>query len=66
LIHEYTFIYRENEANKRKLQQTQVKLEQTEAKEQETLAKFQESRVLIEQYHFDKAEVDYLLIRLFS
>jgi len=54
------FIYRENEANKRKLQQIQVKLEQTEAKEQETLAKFQESRVIIEQHHFDKAEVDYL------
>jgi hypothetical protein len=64
-IHAYVFISRENEANKRKLQQTQVKLEQIEAKERERLAKFQESLVIIEQHQFDKTEVDCLSINFF-
>ncbi len=60
MIYKYICIYRENEANKRKLQQTQVKLGQTATKEQETLAKFQETLIIIEQNRFDRADVDYL------
>lgn len=51
-------LFRENEANKRKLQQLQVKLEQTQGKEQETLAKFRESLAIVEQNQLDRAEVD--------
>lgn len=50
-------MFRENEANKRKLQQLQVKFEQTQAKERETLAKFRESLAIVEQNQLDRAEV---------
>ncbi|CAF5216649.1 unnamed protein product [Rotaria magnacalcarata] len=49
-------IMKENETNKRKLQQTQVKLEQIETQQQGTLAKLQASLVISEQNQFEKAE----------
>ncbi len=51
------FISRENEANKRKLQQLQVKLDESQNKEQGTLAKLQECIQIVEQNQFEKNEV---------
>ncbi len=50
-------ISRENEANKRKLQQIQIKLDESQTKEQGTLAKLQECIQILEQSQFEKNEV---------
>jgi hypothetical protein len=50
-------ISRENEANKRKLQQIQIKLDESQTKEQGTLAKLQECIQIVEQGQFEKNEV---------
>ena len=55
----HRFIFSENEANKRKLQQIQIRLEQTQAKEHETLTRFQASLAVVEQNQFDRADVDH-------
>lgn len=51
------FLSRENEANKRKLQQMQIKLDESQTKEQGTLAKLQECIQIVEQGQFEKNEV---------
>ena len=52
------FLYsRENEANKRKLQQLQTKFDESQTKEQGTLAKLQECIQIVEQGQFEKNEV---------
>jgi len=51
------FVYRENEANKRKLQQLQIKFDQSQSKEEETLAKLQDCIQIVEQNQFEKNEV---------
>lgn len=51
------FIHRENEANKRKLQQIQIKLDETQTKEQGTLGKLQECIQIVEQSQFERNEV---------
>ena len=51
------FIYRENEANKRKLQQLQIKYDESQSKEEGTLAKLQECIQIVEQNQFEKNEV---------
>jgi len=51
-------ISRENEANKRKLQQIQIKLDESQTKEQGTLAKLQECIQILEQSQFEKNEVN--------
>lgn len=50
-------IFRENENNKRRLQQLQNKLDETQTKEQSTLAKLQECIHIVEQSQFEKNEV---------
>ena len=50
-------IYRENETNKRKLQQLQIKFDESQSKEQGTLAKLQECIQIVEQSQFEKNEV---------
>jgi hypothetical protein len=52
-------ISRENEANKRKLQQMQVKVDESQNKEQGTLAKLQECIQIVEQNQFEKNEVKF-------
>jgi hypothetical protein len=52
-------ISRENEANKRKLQQMQVKVDESQNKEQSTLAKLQECIQIVEQNQFEKNEVKF-------
>jgi hypothetical protein len=52
-------ISRENEANKRKLQQIQIKLDESQTKEQGTLAKLQECIQILEQSQFEKNEVKF-------
>ncbi len=56
------FLSRENESNKRKLQQMQVKLDESQNKEQGTLAKLQECIHIVEQSQFEKNEVRIFLI----
>ena len=51
------FFFRENETNKRKVQQFQAKLEQSENKEQIALGKLQECIQMLEQSQFDRNEV---------
>ena len=53
----HQFLSRENEANKRKLQQMQIKFEESQTKEQGTLAKLQECIQIVEQGQFEKNEV---------
>ena len=65
------FLSRENEANKRKLQQMQIKVDESQTKEQGTLTKLQECIQIVEQGQFEKNEVliisfSFRIFRLFS